>query len=110
MAVMSRHYYRNGTQVRSRGALPAVTTRVEVHAGPFTTLRAVMAFIERLSSVPGVRDVRLDRWVAGRAVLVLRHHDRVPLISSLRVLDDEGTLDISVRQPHGIQIEVRPRG
>lgn len=90
----------------SWGALQAVTTVVEVHAGPFLTLRSVMTFIERLSAVPGVRDVRLDRWVAGRAVLVLRHHDRIPLIACLRSLEEAGT--VSVRQPHGIQIEIRP--
>jgi hypothetical protein len=91
----------------SWSALPAVTTHTEIHAGPFTSLRDVLAFIERLSSVAGVRDVRLDRWVAGRAVLQVRHHDRMPLIASLRLLD-EASLTISVRRPHGILIEVRP--
>lgn len=93
--------------VPSWGALPAVTTMAEVHAGPFTTIRAVMAFMERLSAVAGVRDVRLDRWVAGRAVFVLRHRDRLPLVAALRTLED-GTVTISLRQPHGIHVEVRP--
>lgn len=95
------------TGVPSWSALPAVSTVLEVHAGPFATMRAVMAFIERLSAVSGVRDVRLDRWVAGRAVFVLRHHDREPLISALRALEDS-SLTITLRQPHGVQIQIRP--
>jgi hypothetical protein len=86
-----------------------VTTQVEVHAGPFSSFRDVMQFIERLAVVQGVRDVRIDRWVAGRAVFVVRHHDRMPLITALRILED-GSLTVAIRRPHGIQIEIRQPG
>lgn len=105
--VMSGEEGRQGPRVPSWSALPAVTTKTEVHAGPFVRLRDVFAFIERLSVVAGVRDVRLDRWIAGRAVLVVHHHDRTPLISALRAIEHPA-VSVSFRQPHGINIELRP--
>lgn len=107
--MMSRQDERQGRPAPSWGGLPAVTTQVEVHVGPFAKLRDVFAFVERLKTVTGVRDVRLDRWVAGHAVLVVRHHDRMPLMAALRELED-GSVVVSIRRPHGIQIDVRPRG
>jgi hypothetical protein len=107
-AMMSRQDDRPASRAPSWGTLPAVTTQVEVHVGPFAKLRDVFAFVERLKTVTGVRDVRLDRWVAGHAVLVVRHHDRMPLLAALRELED-GSASVSVRQPHGVQIDLRPR-
>lgn len=106
--MMSRQDDRPATPTPSWGTLPAVTTQIEVHVGPFAKLRDVFLFVERLKRVTGVRDVRLDRWVGGHAVLVVRHHHRMPLLSALRELEDD-SVSVSVRQPHGIQIEVRPR-
>ncbi len=98
---------RVGRTSPSWGALPPVTTQVEVHAGPFASFRDVMRFIERMSVVQGVRDVRVDRWVAGRAVLIVRHHDRMPLLTALRTLEADGSLTVGMRRPHGIQVEVK---
>ncbi len=86
---------------------PLVTTYVEIHAGPFAKLRDALGFMDRVKEVTGVRDVRLDRWVAGQVTLLVRHRDSVPIVRYVGELQEAASTDAAQRQ--AIHIEVRPR-